>query len=126
MKKAAKRACTKIAGCPAFTCESPNCKARRIKTHRAQEKPQERVERSKLYSTAGWGKMRSRQLSNAPLCQRCAQYDLVTPAVHVDHVVPHKGDRKLVFDAGNLQSLCHSCHSHKTNLEKQGMFEDYR
>ena len=32
----------------------------------------------------------------------------------VDHLVPHRGDRLLFWDASNWQSLCESCHNRKT------------
>jgi 5-methylcytosine-specific restriction protein A len=42
-------------------------------------------------------------------------------ATDVDHVVPHRGDIKL-FMTGELQSLCHSCHSRKTIAENADIF----
>jgi 5-methylcytosine-specific restriction enzyme A len=39
--------------------------------------------------------------------ERCA-------ANEVDHVVPHRGDRVLLLDRGNLQSMCRPHHSAKT------------
>ncbi|MCR8827199.1 HNH endonuclease [Photobacterium sp. TY 1-4] len=39
------------------------------------------------------------------------------PATDVDHITPHKGDRRLFFDQSNWQSLCKSCHSRKTARE---------
>jgi 5-methylcytosine-specific restriction protein A len=34
--------------------------------------------------------------------------------VDVDHIVPHRGDPKLLRHWDNLQSLCHRHHSLKT------------
>ena len=59
---------------------------------------------------ATWRKVRLAHLMANPVC--------VTPgcgksAYHVDHIIPHQdGGGRL--DRGNLQSLCHSCHSRKT------------
>ena len=41
-------------------------------------------------------------------------------ATDVDHVRPHKGKQQPFFDATNLQSLCHACHSRKTATEDGG------
>ena len=35
----------------------------------------------------------------------------------VDHIIPHRGDAKLFWDESNWQSLCKSCHDHKTMTE---------
>lgn len=75
-----------------------------------------------LYSTKGWRVLRSRQLSLEPLCRLCREAGRTVPARVVDHVVPHRGDRAKFFDAGNLQSLCKTCHdSIKQRAEKSGL-----
>ena len=79
-----------------------------------------------LYKTGVWARMRRRQLMQHPLCARCKQHDLLTEAKHVDHVEPHRGVRELFFKSSNLQSLCHSCHTFKTNAELRGEFLDFR
>ena len=53
-----------------------------------------------------------------PLCAHCLRQGVIEPATDVDHVIPHQGDEEL-FWRGELQSLCKSCHSHKT-AEEQG------
>lgn len=115
--------CTKIAGCPAFSCNEEECKQKTVKVHKA---PRHKAKHHVLYNTAAWQSIRQQQLSAYPLCERCLGFDVVTPAVAVDHVQPHKGDRALFLDAGNRQSLCVSCHSHKTGKENAGVIEDYR
>ena len=82
--------------------------------------------RSKAYSTSRWRKVRGAQLSRAPLCQRCLSFDLVTIATDVDHQTPHRGNKVLMWDASNLQSLCRSCHSWKTQEELKGTYHDFR
>jgi 5-methylcytosine-specific restriction enzyme A len=66
---------------------------------------------------AVWQRTRLAHLRREPLCRD--PYHLhpeqLIPATDVDHIVPRTqggSDR-----ADNLQSLCHSCHSHKTNLQ---------
>ena len=70
--------------------------------------------------------MRQQQLSTHPLCMRCNKFERTAAAVDVDHVHPHRGDEKVFYDSNNLQSLCRSCHSYKTNQEMKGIIEDYR
>jgi 5-methylcytosine-specific restriction endonuclease McrA len=35
-----------------------------------------------------------------------------------DHIVPHRGDRKLFESKSNLQSLCTECHNRKSQSER--------
>jgi 5-methylcytosine-specific restriction protein A len=63
-----------------------------------------------LYRTARWLRMRKVQLQKEPLCRFHHRLGEVVPASVVDHVTPHKGDKELFFDEGNLQSLCKPCH----------------
>jgi 5-methylcytosine-specific restriction protein A len=61
-----------------------------------------------------WRKARLGFLSRNPLCKECLKNDIIEPATDVDHVIPHRGDRKLFWDVNNWQALCHICHSKKT------------
>ncbi len=74
----------------------------------------------KWYSLPAWtNDLRPSQLLREPLCRECARRGLRTYATDVDHIRSHKGDWALFTDRGNLQSLCHSCHSRKTLAEMQ-------
>lgn len=74
-----------------------------------------------LYKTAAWQRMRQYHLSQEPLCRFCAKQGRVTAATVVDHIKPHRGDRRLFFDQSNFQSLCAPCHdSVKQAEEKRG------
>ena len=55
-----------------------------------------------------------------PLCVRCQQSQADSPATVVDHIVPHRGDVALFWDADNHQSLCKRCHDRKTATEDGG------
>lgn len=55
-----------------------------------------------------------------PLCVECLRHGKATPATDVDHIVPHKGNKRLFWDRSNWQPLCHECHSRKTVLEDGG------
>jgi 5-methylcytosine-specific restriction enzyme A len=50
-----------------------------------------------------------------PVMSQCHDEQRVTPATQTDHVVPHRGDKVLFWDArGNWQALCDDCHTRKT------------
>lgn len=74
----------------------------------------------KLYKTARWLRIRTRQLRDEPLCRMCAAHGRVTPATVCDHVDPHRGD-PVKFWGGPFQSLCDSHHSSdKQRIERGG------
>lgn len=66
---------------------------------------------------ARWRRVRAMFLAAHPIC--CDPFGLhserVVAATDVDHVVPRRRGGADVED--NFQSLCHGCHSHKTQLE---------
>lgn len=65
-----------------------------------------------------WQKARAEYLKLNPLCQHCLTEDKrVTPALVVDHIIPHKGDMKLFWDTNNWQPLCKLHHDRKTASE---------
>jgi 5-methylcytosine-specific restriction protein A len=48
----------------------------------------------------------------------CRRPGCGAPATVVDHVVPHRGDRRLFWQRSNWQALCKPCHDrHKQALE---------
>ena len=79
-----------------------------------------------MYATPEWtDDRRPAQLLLGPFCRECARrYPPGDPrhrtrATDVDHVQPHNGDWSMFTDRGNLQSLCHACHSRKTMAESR-------
>jgi len=54
------------------------------------------------------------------LCRECRRRGRETAAECVDHITPHRGDRRLFWDRTNWQPLCHPCHSVKTATEDGG------
>lgn len=70
--------------------------------------------------TSTWRRVAKRFLERDPYCEECFKQGKITPATEVDHIVPHKGDRNLMWDEKNWQSLCHRCHSRKTAREDGG------
>ncbi len=70
-----------------------------------------------------WQKASKGWLRAHPLCA-CPECDegriKVTPAVLVDHRIPHRGDMALFWDSTNWQSMAKECHDRKTSLEDGG------
>lgn len=63
---------------------------------------------------AAWRKLRAQVLAGEPLCRHHAERGLTEPATDVDHIDGDSSNNSL----DNLQPLCHSCHSTKTNVDK--------
>lgn len=61
-----------------------------------------------------WRKARDLFLRKHPLCAECLRQGKVIPATVVDHIVPHRGDKRLFWDMSNWQPLCKECHDVKT------------
>lgn len=57
-----------------------------------------------------WEKARLGYLRKHPLCCCCEANGRIVPAVLVDHVEPHKGDKRKFWDRDNWQGLCARCH----------------
>jgi 5-methylcytosine-specific restriction enzyme A len=72
-----------------------------------------------------WKKYAARFLVAHPLCADPyhRHVGVVTPSFQVDHVTPHKGDRKLFWDPTNHQALCASCGGYKSAIEAGGRAE---
>ncbi|MFE4525431.1 HNH endonuclease signature motif containing protein [Cytobacillus firmus] len=67
-----------------------------------------------------WRKARSTYLIKHPFCVECEKVGVIVPANEVDHIIPHKGDKKLFWDSTNWQPLCKLHHSRKTAKENGG------
>ncbi len=72
---------------------------------------------ARLYDLSRWRRMRARHIRKNPLCVVCARKGFVVQATEVDHIIPHRGDERLMWDEANLQSLCEPHHSEKTTQE---------
>ena len=70
--------------------------------------------------TYRWQKLRDRFIRQHPYCEECFRKGKLVMATDVDHIIPHRGDQRLLYDEANLQSLCHECHSRKTAREDGG------
>lgn len=69
--------------------------------------------RDRGYDTR-WEHSRKWFLAQHPTCIMCERRGVVRLATCVDHIIPHRGNMKLFWDASNLQSLCTEHHSEKT------------
>jgi len=81
-----------------------------------QRIPFENASRSNeiLYRTDEWRRLKKYILKrDGAICCQCN----ATENLHIDHIIPPRGDVLLFFDKGNLQILCSSCHRSKTGRE---------
>ena len=66
-----------------------------------------------------WRKVRAGFLRAHPLCARCERAGRVVEATVVDHIEPHRGDRRKFWDPANWQSLCAPCHDGAKQAEER-------
>lgn len=126
---------------PMRPCAHPGCRELVRSGYCEKHRPKDSQRRSapaaawhRWYSSPEWrDRIRPAQLLREPFCRECAKLADAggrpelkrVPATDVDHIVPHRGNRALFFDESNLQSLCHACHSRKTQAEMAGKRGDY-
>lgn len=104
MPRTPKRPC-RHPGCPNLSNE-PFCEQ-----HRKQYARETAAQRG---YDGRWRKARALFLKGHPLCAECLLENHLTPATIVDHIVPHRGDKRLFWDQANFQPLCKPCHDRKT------------
>lgn len=111
---------------PLRPCAHPGCTAlvrggRCAKHQRQQSQQQSRYNRDprvqRMYNSKRWREIRQAQLDGEPFCRECRRQGRWVKASHADHIEPHNGDEEK-FWHGELQSLCDSCHTAKTNRER--------
>jgi 5-methylcytosine-specific restriction protein A len=68
-----------------------------------------------FYISPEWKAIRAYHLSNEPLCRKCLKKGIITPATIVDHIQEVEFKPELRLEDSNLQSVCLSCHTSKTN-----------
>lgn len=108
MPKAPKRPC-RYPGCPNLCDKGVYCSQ-----HMQFSSDRMRGGAESRGYDARWRKARTAYLQRNPLCNECMKHGTITPATVVDHIIPHRGDRKLFWDEQNWQPLCKSCHDRKT------------
>ncbi len=67
-----------------------------------------------------WRKARTAYLRRHQLCVMCGRAGRRVPATIVDHLVPHRGDAGLFWDAANWQALCIPHHNRDKQREERG------
>jgi 5-methylcytosine-specific restriction protein A len=68
-----------------------------------------------------WRKAAQHFLNKYPFCEMCSMAGTKRLAVHVDHVIPHKGDMNVFWDSTNWQGLCMEHHNRfKQQIENRG------
>lgn len=112
----AKRPC-KVSSCKEFAENGGYCDQHQ---ERIRKKDRERGTAHQRGYDAEWDKQRLLFLDENPLCVDHFKRKLIEAATVVDHIIPHKGDKKLFWDKSNWQALCKSCHDRKTATEDKG------
>ena len=70
------------------------------------------------YNSAAWVRTSRAFRATHPFCANPGKATDCTLLTDVtDHIVPHRGDATLFWDAHNWQPLCWTCHSRKTARE---------
>lgn len=70
----------------------------------------------RLIHNMRWLRLRKEKLTNYPICERCLEEGIITPATEVHHITPvedaisYKEKMSLMYDYHNLKSMCHQCH----------------
>lgn len=102
--------------CPT-PCErgKSRCDVHERAERRANDAP--RLSASTRGYDAKWRRYAASFLRRHPLCVRHEERGRVVAAKVVDHIVPHRGDPALFWDATNHQALCVRCHNAKTARE---------
>jgi 5-methylcytosine-specific restriction protein A len=100
-------------------CRHPGC-GELVRSGRCPAHTQEVEQRRGSSAARGYGHRwrlaRAAYLRQHPLCVACQAQGKTAAATEVDHVLPHRGDARLMWSQHNWQPLCQSCHSRKTAM----------
>jgi 5-methylcytosine-specific restriction protein A len=66
------------------------------------------------YHTPEWQSLKAQVRAEEPCCRQCWAEGIATAGTQTDHIQPHRGNRALFFNRGNLQNLCETHHAQKT------------
>lgn len=58
-----------------------------------------------------WRKARAEYLAAHPHCRECTRRGVTSLASVVDHIIAHRGDKRLFWHRANWQPLCAPCHN---------------
>lgn len=112
---------------PSRPCRKPGCPAL-VTAHGYCDKHQDQIKQADRYRGSaherGYGhewRVKTAQFrKDNPLCVHCLANGRVKAMKVVDHTIPHKGDKALMWDQTNWQALCESCHNRKTASQDMG------
>lgn len=101
--------------CARCGCAKPcACTTTSIETPSAKPFANFQYTRCKLYDLSRWrhptNGLQVAILRRDIICVVCNR----NPSTVADHIIPHKGDEKLFWDAKNLRGVCKGCHDHRT------------
>jgi 5-methylcytosine-specific restriction endonuclease McrA len=116
MPIAPKRPCCQ-SGCAGFAVKAGYCDQHQAKIRQLDR---DRGTAHQRGYDSRWSKARLLFLDIHPLCTQCTSAGLIVGATVVDHIIPHKGDKKLFWSQSNWQALCKPCHDIKTATEDRG------
>lgn len=99
-------------------CAEPGCSELVLRGRCAEHEPRRVLDRERSSARARgydrrWEKARQTFLATHPACEHCRLEGATVEATVVDHIVPHRGDRRLFWLKGNWQGLCSPCHQAK-------------
>jgi 5-methylcytosine-specific restriction enzyme A len=105
------------AACGALT-ENGYCEAHKQEKRKGfRELDRKRENSHKRGYNKRWERARKFFLRRNPICIECKRRDVITLANVVDHIKPHKGDKKLFWNELNWRALCSACHNKKSARE---------
>ncbi|CAK1244796.1 5-methylcytosine-specific restriction endonuclease McrA (McrA) [Fructobacillus evanidus] len=88
--------------------------------HHTRNRNGQKIDQYKFYRTRQWVQLRQSTLdAQHYLCQYCLADGIVTTAKTIDHRIPIEFDSNLRADINNLDVICSSCHTKKTNWERK-------
>ncbi|HZG82047.1 MAG TPA: HNH endonuclease [Brevibacillus sp.] len=114
---------------PLKPCSRPGCRelvtGRYCDQHAKSESQAYERARGSAYQRgydSKWQRYSKSFLRRNPLCacEDCKKLPVPLPAEVTDHIVPHKGDKRLFWDPKNHQPMNKRCHDRKTAREDGG------
>lgn len=100
---------------PRNPCRHPGCHALTYNRYcEAHISNYRRDSASKRGRGSKWQRLSSRYLREHPLCAECQRHGRLTAASVVDHIIPHRGNDKLMWTESNWAASCKPCHDRKT------------
>lgn len=107
----------RICGCGHRIAGGQQCPCERKRT--AERKARAEAKRPSAHARGYDGKWQTERAAYLKLHPRCAWPGCSAAATVVDHIIPHRGDRKLFWSRSNWQPLCAPCHNRRKQSEEK-------